>query len=129
MTGPAVERAEREVSRLRSLLYATQFVLGERERELLELKGFCGVKACRLHSAHAGPCDVIDSGSRTGDPVKGLPPRGHGWTTHGHWCCNLVEPVPPVPASVVRCMGPPGCSKCATEAVQFHMTGASANGS
>lgn len=60
---------------LRSALHATQFVLGERERELLELKGPCSNQACRLHYAHAGPCDVIDSGSRTGDPVRGLEPE------------------------------------------------------
>lgn len=34
-----------------------QGVLAERERELLELKGPCSNKACRLHYAHAGPCD------------------------------------------------------------------------
>lgn len=39
-------------------LKATQFVLEERERELLELKGKCFT--CRLHYAHAGPCDLDD---------------------------------------------------------------------
>jgi hypothetical protein len=29
-----------------------------RERELLELKGPCRTKGCRLHYAHSGPCDV-----------------------------------------------------------------------
>lgn len=33
-------------------------VLAERERELLELKGPCSTAACRLHYAHAGPCDI-----------------------------------------------------------------------
>lgn len=33
-------------------------VLAERERELLELKGPCSTQACRLHYAHAGPCDI-----------------------------------------------------------------------
>jgi hypothetical protein len=36
---------------------ATKAVLAERERELLELKGPCSNKACRLHHAHSGPCD------------------------------------------------------------------------
>jgi hypothetical protein len=29
-----------------------------RERELLELKGPCSTKTCRLHYAHSGPCDT-----------------------------------------------------------------------
>lgn len=33
-------------------------VLAERERELLELKGACSTVGCRLHYAHAGPCDI-----------------------------------------------------------------------
>lgn len=37
-------------------LAATKAVLAERERELLNLKGPCST--CRLHYAHAGPCDV-----------------------------------------------------------------------
>jgi hypothetical protein len=36
---------------------ATKAVLAERERELLELKGPCSNRNCRLHYAHAGPCD------------------------------------------------------------------------
>jgi hypothetical protein len=39
-------------------LKATQQVLAERERELLELKGPCSNSDCHLHYAHAGPCDV-----------------------------------------------------------------------
>jgi hypothetical protein len=35
-----------------------QFVLAERERELLELKGPCSFKDCNLHRAHSGPCNV-----------------------------------------------------------------------
>lgn len=37
---------------------ATRFVLAERERELLLLKGPCSNRDCRLHYAHAGPCDT-----------------------------------------------------------------------
>jgi hypothetical protein len=47
--------AERTVPAYR--LAATKPVLAERERELLELKGPCSNTACRLHYAHAGPCD------------------------------------------------------------------------
>lgn len=39
-------------------LRATQAVLAERERELLDLKGPCSCRDCRLHHAHAGPCDI-----------------------------------------------------------------------
>jgi hypothetical protein len=37
---------------------ATRAVLADRERELLELKGECSSAGCRLHYAHAGPCDI-----------------------------------------------------------------------
>jgi len=40
-----------------------QNVLSWREAELLELKGHCSNKACRLHYAHSGPCAPIASGS------------------------------------------------------------------
>lgn len=40
-------------------LAATRAVLAERERELLELKGPCSTGDCRLHYAHAGPCDPV----------------------------------------------------------------------
>jgi hypothetical protein len=43
-------------------------VCAERERELLELKGPCSVKDCRLHYAHAGPCDVRPPGEPTDAP-------------------------------------------------------------
>lgn len=33
-------------------------ILATRERELLELKGPCSNKTCRLHYAHSGPCDT-----------------------------------------------------------------------
>jgi hypothetical protein len=46
---------------------ATRAVLSERERELLELKGPCSNTGCRLHYAHAGPCD-IKPGDRRGNP-------------------------------------------------------------
>ncbi len=36
----------------------TQFVLAEREAELLKLKGPCRAPKCRLHFAHHGPCDT-----------------------------------------------------------------------
>lgn len=36
----------------------TQFVLREREAELLKLKGPCSNKTCPLHYAHSGPCDT-----------------------------------------------------------------------
>lgn len=48
-----------EIERLRIELRAVRFVCGERERELLELKGSCSKQGCRLHYAHAGPCDLI----------------------------------------------------------------------
>ncbi len=37
---------------------AAAFVRGEREAELLDIKGPCRVSACRLHYAHSGPCDI-----------------------------------------------------------------------
>jgi hypothetical protein len=37
-------------------LDAAKAVLADRERELLDLKGPCSSKGCRLHYAHAGPC-------------------------------------------------------------------------
>lgn len=46
-------------------LDASRRVLADRERELLELKGPCSNKRCRLHYAHSGPCDV-----RPPDPDK-----------------------------------------------------------
>lgn len=39
-------------------LGSTQFVLQEREAELLKLKGPCRAPQCRLHHAHRGPCDT-----------------------------------------------------------------------
>lgn len=33
-------------------------VLRIREKELLEIKGPCGLPNCRLHNQHQGPCDV-----------------------------------------------------------------------
>lgn len=40
---------------LHAALESAQFVLRERERELLKLKGPCDNKACELHYAHSGP--------------------------------------------------------------------------
>lgn len=42
-------------------LRAAKAVLAERERELLELKGPCSASTCRLHRAHAGPCDMLNN--------------------------------------------------------------------
>lgn len=39
-------------------LRAVLSILAERERELLQVKGPCSLKVCRLHYAHSGPCDV-----------------------------------------------------------------------
>ncbi len=41
-----------EVSSLR-------FVLAERERELLQIKGPCSNMSCVLHYAHFGPCNEV----------------------------------------------------------------------
>lgn len=54
----AQKSAARVLGRAEALLAATRAVLAERERELLELKGPCSVADCRLHYAHAGPCDI-----------------------------------------------------------------------
>lgn len=52
---------------------AARFVCTERERELLEIKGPCSSKKCRLHYAHAGPCDVERP---PGPPDPPPPPPG-----------------------------------------------------
>jgi len=39
-------------------LRAVISILAERERELLQVKGPCSFKECRLHYAHSGPCDT-----------------------------------------------------------------------
>lgn len=46
------------ISELIARLRAARAVCAERERELLELKGPCSDKTCRLHYAHSGPCDT-----------------------------------------------------------------------
>lgn len=43
-----------QIDELQQKLTAARFLVAERERELLELKGPC--PSCRLHRAHAGPC-------------------------------------------------------------------------
>lgn len=43
---------------------APRAVRAERERELLDLKGPCRVSVCRLHYAHAGPCDIANGARR-----------------------------------------------------------------
>ena len=57
----AQKSAARVIGAADQLLMATRAVLTERERELLELKGPCSNNACRLHFAHAGPCDQRES--------------------------------------------------------------------
>jgi hypothetical protein len=42
-------------------LGSARAILAERERELLELKGPCTLKSCKLHYAHSGPCNVKTS--------------------------------------------------------------------
>lgn len=53
----SLESPQQTMGKLQSQLQATQFVLEEREAELLELKGPCSNKDCELHYAHRGPCD------------------------------------------------------------------------
>lgn len=58
-------KAERSVAEgmvTRRELNSVRFVLRERERELLEVKGRCSNKRCRLHYAHSGPCDEFRTG-------------------------------------------------------------------
>lgn len=45
-------------------LAATRAVLADRERELLDIKGPCSNKKCRLHYAHSGPCDCEPQSDR-----------------------------------------------------------------
>lgn len=47
-------RTDSRIAKLESEVRALRFVLAERERELLEIKGPCST--CSLHYAHAGPC-------------------------------------------------------------------------
>ena len=39
-------------------LAPARIVLADREAELLEVKGPCSFKQCRLHHGHRGPCDT-----------------------------------------------------------------------
>jgi hypothetical protein len=50
--------ADSEIKLLYRKLTAVRAVLAYRERELLQLKGPCSTKLCRLHYAHSGPCDT-----------------------------------------------------------------------
>lgn len=61
MTAKGVPDAVVEETVPAYLLIATQRVLADRERELLELKGACPAPGCRLHHAHGGPCDMTGS--------------------------------------------------------------------
>lgn len=47
-----------EGAALKRRVEVLESVLEDRERELLELKGPCSSKHCRLHYAHSGPCDI-----------------------------------------------------------------------
>jgi hypothetical protein len=49
------------MAEVKALIAAKEMVLAERERELLELKGPCSSKTCRLHYAHSGLCDTRES--------------------------------------------------------------------
>lgn len=49
---------ESETARLARRVAALESILSDRERELLELKGPCSARGCRLHYAHSGPCDI-----------------------------------------------------------------------
>lgn len=68
--GEFVRRLVAEIRRLRAAAQpaaaepcrsckAVRAVLGWREKELLDLKGPCSNKRCRLHRAHNGPCDTL----------------------------------------------------------------------
>lgn len=52
------EHFQLDVPDLIAKLRAARAVCAVRERELLELKGPCSNKTCRLHYAHSGPCDT-----------------------------------------------------------------------
>lgn len=54
ITAPAIDAADQVPAHR---LAAAKAILAERERELLDLKGPCSSAKCRLHHAHAGPCD------------------------------------------------------------------------
>jgi hypothetical protein len=43
---------------LQSRYEAAKYALSVREGELLELKGPCADRLCRLHYAHKGPCHM-----------------------------------------------------------------------
>ena len=51
------DSADREADLTRRVA-ALKSILADRERELLAAKGPCSTKACRLHYAHSGPCDI-----------------------------------------------------------------------
>lgn len=46
---------------------------------------------------------------------------GHGWTEHGHRCCD--QATGPRPARVARCGGPRICKECAIDAAHRHTPG------
>lgn len=56
--GPLLRESRDTIRELRAKLEPAQFVLSEREAELLAIKGHCSNAECRLHYAHRGPCDA-----------------------------------------------------------------------
>ena len=52
-----VRTMAKDVVKAEALLAGMKHVLAIREKELLDLKGPCSNKDCRLHYAHSGPCD------------------------------------------------------------------------
>lgn len=46
------------------------------------------------------------------------PAKAHGWTKHGHHCCDRDRPA--TVGMVARCGGAPLCPKCATDVARIH---------
>lgn len=49
-------------------------------------------------------------------------PEQHGYTRHGHPCCNKVRLDQGVGLSIARCGGPGICTRCVTDASKVHST-------
>lgn len=58
------EQMDRSLSNERyvHIVARLETILRDRERELLELKGPCSCKGCKLHYAHSGPCNIPAEG-------------------------------------------------------------------
>jgi hypothetical protein len=83
----AVEEKFGEAAHVISTLRA---ILADRERELLELKGPCFTRRCRLHYAHSGPCDIErDSMTATRFRIRPFDVDAIQWT--GRDCCFTEE--------------------------------------